>query len=113
MDGGMDGGNLFSDVKNIYNKKVKNTKMGDVVRSQSRKGLNLGYDKLMDLAEDNKKTKGLATIGRNRKEENVNRLMKMSGLGLRVSGDGLRVSGGRCGMCGAGNDKFLFQNQAL
>ena len=27
--------------------------------------------------------------------------------------NGMRMSGGMCSMCGAGNDKFLFTDQAL
>jgi len=39
--------------------------------------------------------------------------MELFGEGLRLSGDGLRMSGGRCCMCGAGNDKFIFSDVAL
>jgi hypothetical protein len=112
----MEGGNLFGDVKNIYNKKVKNTKLGSAIRENARKGLNLGYDAGTSALSGNKYTKPIATIGRNMKGKNVDKLMQLSGLGLRVAaqGNGLRMSAsGACAMCGAGNDKFLFQNQAL
>ena len=51
---------------------------------------------------------------KNKKSSNVKKLTGMSGVGLKLQGDGLRMSGaGGCPMCGGGNDKFLFENQAL
>ena len=52
---------------------------------------------------------------------NVDKLTKLSGVGLRLQGNGMRLSGSGltmggkcCGMCGGGmDDKFLFSNQSL
>ena len=105
---------IFDDVKNAYNKNVKNTSAGKAIRDSARTGLNVGYDAGTKLLEGNKYTKPIATIGRNSKDANINRAMKMSGLGMKLSGDGMKLSGGRCCGCGAmQNDKFLFGNQAL
>jgi hypothetical protein len=103
---------LFDDIKKGYNKNVKKTAIGSAVRDISRKGLNMGYDGATKLLENNQYTKPIATIGRNSKDANINRMMKMSGLGLRVSGNGLSMGGMCCG-CGMQNDKFLFDGSAL
>jgi hypothetical protein len=51
---------------------------------------------------------------RDSKKGNVDKLTKLSGVGLRLQGKGMRLSGaGSCKFCGAGNDKFLFGDQAL
>ena len=50
------------------------------------------------------------------KKGNVDKLTKLSGVGLRLQGNGMRLSGAGkcCGICGAGmDDKFLFSNQSL
>ena len=113
--GEMEGGNIFSDVKNAYNKNVKNTAVGKAIRTGARQGLSLGYDAGTKLLDSNKYTKPIATIGRNQKGAIVDRAMKLSGLGLKLSGNGMRLSGGMCCQgCGMPyNDKFLFGNQAL
>ena len=105
---------IVDDIKKGYKKNVKNTAVGKAVRDISRKGLNIGYDAGTKLLEGNKYTKPIATIGRNSKDANINRMMKMSGLGLRVSqGNGLSMGGMCCG-CGAmQNDKFLFSDASL
>ena len=74
----------------------------------------MGYDAGTKLLEKIQYTKPIATIGRNSKDANINRMMKMSGLGLRVSqGNGLSMGGMCCG-CGAmQNDKFLFSDSSL
>lgn len=105
---------LFEDAKNAYNKNVKNTKAGAALRGAARSGLNVGYDMGTKFLDGNKYTKPIATIGRNSKQGNINQLMKMSGLGLKLSqqGNGLRMAGGMCMGCGQ-NDKFIFSDQAL
>jgi hypothetical protein len=50
---------------------------------------------------------------RDSKKGNVDKLTKLSGVGLRLQGNGMRVSGGRCCGCGMMNDKFLFGDQDL
>ena len=50
------------------------------------------------------------------KTGNVNKLTKLSGVGLRLHGNGMRLSGSGkcCGMCGGGmDDKFIFASQSL
>jgi hypothetical protein len=45
------------------------------------------------------------------KSGNIDKLTKLSGVGLRLQGNGMRLSGAGkfCGMCGGGmDDKFLF-----
>ena len=103
---------LVDDIKNVYNKKVKNTKAGDAIRGAARSGLNIGYDAGTKFLDGNKYTKPIATIGRNSKQGNINQLMKMSGLGLKLSqGNGLTMGRGMC--MGCGNDKFIFADQSL
>ena len=113
----MEGGNIFNDAKNAYNKNVKNSAVGKAIRSKAKSGLNVGYDAGTKFLDANKYTKPIATIGRNQKNAVINRAMKMSGLGLKLaSGDGMRLSQGSGACCGCGmpyNDKFLFGNQAL
>ena len=112
----MEGGNVFSDAKKFYNKKVKNSAVGKAIRENARKGLSLGFDKGTELLEGNKYTKPIATIGRNSKGAVLDRAMRMSGLGLKLSqGKGMRVAGGMCCQgCGMQyNDKFIFDDQAL
>jgi hypothetical protein len=110
----MEGGNLFTDAKNAYNKNVKNTAVGKAIRNTARQGLSLGYDAGTKLLDKSKYTKPIATIGRNQKGAVIDKAMKLSGLGLKLSGDGMRLSGGRCCGCGMSyNDQFLFGNQAL
>ena len=58
---------------------------------------------------------------RDSKKGNVDKLTKLSGVGLRLQGNGMRLSGSGltmggkcCGMCGGGyDDKFIFSNQSL
>ena len=55
------------------------------------------------------------------KTGNVDKLTKLSGVGLRLQGNGMRLSGSGltmggkcCGMCGGGmDDKFIFGHQSL
>ena len=62
----------------------------------------------------NKFTKPISEYMRDSKKGNVDKLTKLSGIGLRLQGKGMRLSGaGSCKFCGAGNDKFLFGDQAL
>ena len=104
---------VFDTIQQGYKKHVKNTPVGKAVRDTARNGLSTGYDMGTSALDKSKFTKPIATIGRNSKQANVDRAMKMSGLGLRVAGDGLRMSGGTCCGCGMYNDKFVFSDQAL
>jgi hypothetical protein len=53
---------------------------------------------------------------RDSKKGNVDKLTKLSGVGLRLQGNGMRLSGAGkcCSMCGGGmDDKFIFASQSL
>jgi len=107
---------IVDDIKKGYKKNVKNTAVGKALRNTARSGLNKGYDAGTKLLENNQYTKPIASIGRNSKDANINRMMKMSGLGLRVSqGNGLSMGGMCCMGCGNAmqNDKFLFSDSSL
>ena len=65
----MDGGNLLTDAKQLYNKKIKNTAVGKAIRKNVRQGLNVGYDMGTDALDKNKYTKAVATLGKNSKEK--------------------------------------------
>ena len=71
---------------------------------------------------------GVADALKKGKKGNISKLTQLSGLGLKLQGgemkdaryrrpitmgNDMRMSGGACSMCGAGNDKFLFSDQAL
>ena len=59
---------------------------------------------------EKKITKPISEYMKESKKGNVNKLTKLSGVGLRLQGNGMRVSGKKCcGICGAGmDDKFFF-----
>ena len=71
---------------------------------------------------------GIANVLKKGKKGNISKLTQLSGLGLKLQGEGMtdaryrrpitmgngmRMGGGACSMCGAGNDKFIFENVAL
>ena len=121
--GEMDGGNVFSNAKKSYNKNIKNSKLGAALRKSTGTILGDVYDKGENELGKNKYTKPISEYMRDEKTGNVNKLTKLSGIGLRLQGNGMRLSGagltmgGRCcGMCGSGinmDDKFIFGNQSL
>ena len=74
------------------------------------------YDKSENKLGKNKFTIPISEYMKDEKSGNVDKLTKLSGVGLRLQGNGMRLSGSGkcCGMCGAGmDDKFLFSNQSL
>jgi len=111
----MDGGNVFSNAKKAYNKNVKNSKLGTALRKSTGNILGDVYDAGENQLGRNRITKPISEYMRDNKKGNVDKLTKLSGLGLRLQGDGMRLSGGKCcGICGSGmDDKFLFGNQSL
>ena len=78
----MEGGNVFGDIKNAYNKNVKNTKAGAALRGAARTGLNMGYDMGSAALSNNQYTRPLGELARNTKARNLNKAMQLSGLGL-------------------------------
>jgi len=114
--GEMDGGNIFTNAKKTYNTKIKNSKLGTALRKTTGTILGDIYDKAENQLGKNKYTKPISEYMKDEKTGNVNKLTKLSGVGLRLQGNGMRLSGGRsCGMCGGGgyDDKFIFANQSL
>jgi hypothetical protein len=126
--GEIEGEGMISDVKKSYNKNVKNTKLGKAIRETAEKGLGQVYDTGTNMIGNTKHLGGVADVLKKGKANNVSRLVGMSGLGLKLQGgemkdaryrrpitmgNGMRMSGGACSMCGAGNHKFLFSDQAL
>ena len=110
----MDGGNVFTNAKKAYNKNIKNSKLGTALRKSTGNILGDVYDKGENQLGRNKYTKPISEYMRDSKKGNVDKLTKLSGVGLRLQGKGMRLSGaGSCKFCGAGNDKFLFGDQAL
>jgi hypothetical protein len=79
------------------------------------------YDKGENQLGKNKYTKPISEYMKDEKTGNVDKLTKLSGVGLRLQGNGMRLSGSGltmggkcCGMCGGGmDDKFIFANQSL
>ena len=113
--GEMDGGNVFTNAKKSYNKNIINSKLWTALRKSTGTILEDVYYKGENELGKNKYTKPISEYMKESKKGNVNKLTKLSGVGLRLQGNGMRVSGGKCcGICGAGmDDKFHFSNQSL
>jgi hypothetical protein len=114
----MEGGKLsLSGIKKTYNSKIKNSKLGTALRKTTGNILGDVYDKSENELGKNKYTKPISEYMRDEKTGNVDKLTKLSGVGLRLQGNGMRLSGGKCcGICGSGinmDDKFIFGNQSL
>ena len=117
----MDGGNVFTNAKKAYNKNIKNSKLGTALRKSTGNILGDVYDKGENQLGRNKYTKPISEYMKDSKKGNVDKLTKLSGVGLRLQGNGMRLSGAGltmggkcCGMCGGGmNDKFIFCSVAL
>ena len=90
------------------------------------------YNKSENELGKNKYTRPISEYMKDEKTGNVNKLTKLSGVGLRLQGgqimqdkqqfrrpmklqgNGLTLGGRCCGMCGGGyDDKFIFSNQSL
>ena len=125
--GDLEGEGMISDMKKSYNKNVKNTKLGKSLKETAEKGLGQVYDTGTNMIGNTRHLSGVADALKKSKKGNVSKLTQLSGLGLKLGegmkdaryrrpitmGNGMRMSGGSCSMCGAGNDKFLFSDQAL
>jgi hypothetical protein len=114
--GEMDGGNVFTNAKKTYNKNIKNSKLGTALRKSTGTILGDVYNKGEKKLSKSKYTIPISEYMKDEKTGNVDKLTKLSGVGLRLQGNGMRLSGAGkcCGMCGAGmDDKFLFSNQSL
>ena len=123
MEQDVEGGKIsISDIKKSYNKNVKNTKLGKSLKETAVSALGQVYDTGTNMIGKTRHLSGVADALKKSKKGNISKLTQLSGLGLKVAryrrpitlGNGLRMSGnGMCSMCGAGNDKFLFSDQAL
>jgi hypothetical protein len=123
MDQDVEGGKIsMADIKKSYNKNVKNTKLGKTIKETAGTALGQVYDTGVVQIGNTRHLGGVADALKISKKGNISKLTQLSGLGLKVAryrrpitlGNGLRMSGnGMCSMCGAGNDKFLFSDQAL
>jgi hypothetical protein len=128
--GDMESGKIsMADIKKSYNTNVKNTKLGKAIKETAEKGLGQVYDTGTNMIGNTNHLSGIADALKKGKKGNISKLTQLSGLGLKLQGDGvmkdaryrrpitmgngMRMSGGMCSMCGAGNDKFLFSDQAL
>ena len=112
--GEMVGGNVFTNAKKSYNKNIKNSKLGTALEKSTGTILGDDYDKGENELGKNKYTKPISEYMRDSKKGNVDKLTKLSGVGLRLQGKGMRLSGaGSCKFCGAGNNIFLFGDHAL
>ena len=124
MEGGM-----ISDMKQSYNKNVKNTKLGRALKETAGSALGQVYDTGTNMIGKTKHLGSVADALKKSKKGNISKLTQLSGLGLKLGegmtdaryrrpitmGNGMRMSGGACQSCnGSGmNDKFLFSDQAL
>jgi hypothetical protein len=129
MDQDVEGGMLsMADIKKSYNKNVKNTKLGKALKETAEKGLGQVYDTGVVQIGKTKHLGSVADVLKKSKKGNISKLTQLSGLGLKLHGgemkdaryrrpitmgNGMRMSGGSCSMCGAGNDKFIFENVAI
>jgi hypothetical protein len=128
MEQDVEGGKIsMADIKKSYNKNVKNTKLGKALKETAEKGLGQVYDTGTNMIGNTRHLGSVADALKKSKKGNVSKLTQLSGLGLKLGegmtdaryrrpitlGNGMRMSGGACSMCGAGNDKFIFENVAL
>jgi hypothetical protein len=125
----VEGGKIsMADIKKSYNKNVKNTKLEKAIKETAEMGLGQVYDTGTNMIGNTRHLGSVADVLKKGKAKNVSKLVRMSGLGLKLQGgvvkdaryrrpitmgNGMRMSGGSCSMCGAGNDKFIFENVAL
>jgi hypothetical protein len=114
MEEEVEGGMISnSDIKNSYNKNVKNTQLGKALREGVEKGISDVYDKGVVKIGNTKHFNGIADVFKKGKKGNVSMLTQVSGLGLKLQqGDGLRMSGNgmRCKGCGmAYNGKCILE----
>ena len=129
--GEMEGGKLsFSGIKKTYKTKIKNSKLGTALRKTTGSLIDDIYDKGENKLSKNKYTIPISEYMKDEKAGIVDKLTKLSGIGLRLQGgeimqdkqfrrpiklrgNGLTL-GGSCCMCGKGmDDKFIFANQSL
>ena len=124
----VEGGKIsMADIKKSYNKNVKNTKLGKALKETAGTALGQVYDTGTNMIGNTRHLSGVADALKKGKQKNISKLTQLSGLGLKLGegmkdaryrkpitmGNGMRMGGGSCSMCGAGNDKFLFSDQAL
>ena len=127
----MEGEGMISDVKNSYNKNVKNTKLGKALKETAGTALGQVYDTGVVQIGNTRHLSGIADALKKGKKGNISKLTQLSGLGLKLQGEGMtdaryrrpitlgngmRMSGGSMSCKGCGmeyNDKFIFENVSL
>ena len=90
--GEMEGDGFFKDVKKEYNRKVKNSKLGEALRDSAGMAISDGYDLGSKELGKYKYGKPVSQYMKDTKGSNVKRLTGLTGLGLRVAGDGIMKS---------------------
>jgi len=127
----MEGEGMISDMKQSYNKNVKNTKLGKALKETAGSALGQVYDTGTNMIGKTKHLGSVADVLKKGKKGNISKLTQLSGLGLKLHGgemkdaryrrpitmgNGMRMSGGAMSCKGCGmeyNDKFVFSNVAL
>ena len=130
MNQDVEGGKIsMAAIKQSYNKNVKNTKLGKALKETAGTALGQVYDTGTNMIGNTRHLGIVADALKKGKKGNISKLTQLSGLGLKLQGEGMkdaryrrpitmgngmRMSGnGMCSMCGAGNDKFIFENVSL
>jgi hypothetical protein len=124
MNQDVEGGKLsMADIKQSYNKNVKNTKLGKALKETAGSALGRVYDTGTNMIGNTHHLGGVAAALKKGKKGNVSKLIGLSGLGLKLQGGEMKdaryrrpitMGNGMCSGCGMEyNDKFLFSDQAL
>jgi len=84
----MEGDGFFKDIKNGYNRKVKNSDLGKALRESAGSAIGDVYDRGAREIGKYKYGKPISQYMRNKKGSNVDKLTGYTGLGLKLAGDG-------------------------
>jgi len=79
---------FFKKNKKGYNKKVKNSALGSALRDSAGMAIGDEYDKGQKRIGENEYGKPISEYMKNKRAGNVNKLTKLSGVGLKLSGEG-------------------------
>ena len=86
--GEMEGEGMISDMKKIYNKNVKNTKLGKSLKETAGTALGQVYDTGTNMIGNTRHLGGVADALKKGKKGNISKLTQLSGLGLKLQGKG-------------------------
>lgn len=114
-------------VKGYYNNNIKDTALGQALRDTAENVVEYGYDNASRSLQSNQFTNPLGEYMMDKREQNVDRVVRKTGLGLRLKGEGLKVGRGRksigvvkgegakCPHCKQDiyRDKFIFSKQSI